>query len=109
MCPRRPPRRKHPVQLNERLIAVILSNVSLGLAYASRELWREAFLPALPRDIVPLQGLILGRLARVPAQLGLPLVHSVAFSAAYVGLRKPVLRFLLSWFGVLVRCVRRPD
>lgn len=40
------------MQLNERYIVVLLSNISLGLAYASRELWQEAFLPKWPRDIV---------------------------------------------------------
>jgi hypothetical protein len=101
---------KHPVLLNERYIIVILSNASLGLAYAVRELWTEAFLPKWPRDILALQGLILGRLAsRVPSALGLPVLHSVGFSAVYLALRKPVLRFFLSWFGVLVRCVVRAD
>lgn len=71
-----------------------------------RELWTEAFLPKWPRDILPLQDLILGRLAvTVPAALSLPVIHSVGFSAVYLTLRKPILRFLLSWFGVLVRYI----
>lgn len=96
--------------LNERYIIVILSNASLGLVYAARELWTDAFLPRWPRDILPLQGLIIGRLAsRLPAALSLPVIHSIGFSAAYLAIRKPFLRFLLSWFGVLIRCVARTE
>ena len=43
---------KHPFHLNERLILILLSNVSLGVTYACRELLTQAFVPKWPTDMV---------------------------------------------------------
>ncbi|CDZ97333.1 Nucleoporin protein Ndc1-Nup [Phaffia rhodozyma] len=94
---------RHPFHLNERLIIFLLSNASLGVTYAFRELWMETSLPVWPHDILPIQGLISKSLTSVPSALGFPIIHSFVFSAIYLSVRRSVWRFFLSWFGVFTR------
>ncbi|KAL7410709.1 nucleoporin protein Ndc1-Nup-domain-containing protein [Mrakia frigida] len=94
---------KYPFHLNERLILVLLSNLSLGITYACRELLAEAFLPKWPSEMLPIPGLIIDRLVWLPFSLTLPVVHSAAFTAVYLSFRRPVFRFILSWFGIIAR------
>jgi hypothetical protein len=100
---------KHPFHLNERLILVLLSSLSFGATYASKELVVQAFLPRWPRSLRPLSDLITNRLLAVPSLLSiaLPVVHTVVFSFVYWLVRRSVWRFVLSWFGILTRSALR--